>query len=120
MKTYTAIHHKGTEQENKVLYEIGEDGTAYKKETPQKVREILEESRTQKKRIRIFYGDTKTGEEWGDVENCIVGRSYGGKISIPLAIKTRRSTGGGSILDDCIVRITETTKPNRVLYTVKA
>jgi hypothetical protein len=77
--------------------------------------DILENSRKTRKRICIRYGDAKTGRDWGDPPMCgHVGRSTG-RIKIPLLIKTRRSTGGEGILDDAIVRITESVG-KRVLY----
>lgn len=117
METYTTTYNKGTNYENTVTYEV-QNGTAFHTDTPQIVRDILEHSRQYQQRIKIYYGDTKTGKEWGDVESCIVGRSFGGKISIPLAIKTKRSCGGGGLLDNCIVKITATTKPHRIIYDI--
>lgn len=93
-------------------------GTYYHEETPLEVCDILEESRISRTRIKIFYGDAKTGKEWGDTFSGVVGRSTG-SIKIPLEIKTSRSLGGGALLDNCIVKITSTTKPYRTLYKVK-
>jgi len=90
-------------------------GTYYHAETPEQVCDILEESRISQTRIKIHYGDPKNGKPWGDTVSCIVGRSTGTQ-KIPLEIKTRRSIGGGAILDNCIVKITQSTKPHRVLY----
>jgi hypothetical protein len=88
--------------------------TTYKDDTPKEVIDILERSRTTKLRLRIHYGDTKTGRAWGDVKRGHVGRSTG-RVKIPLMIKTRNSTGGEGILDHCIVLITES-RGGRVLY----
>jgi len=90
-------------------------GTFYKKETPIIVCDILEKSRISHTRLKIYYGDIKTGKEWGDVSICHVGRSTGsitGSIKIPLEIKNSRSTGGGALLDDCIVKIEHANKKN--------
>jgi len=84
-------------------------GTFYKKDTPIIVCDILEESRISKKRIKIHYGDTKTGKAWGDIVTCHVGRSTG-SIKIPLTIANSRSHGGGSLLDNCIVKIEHANK----------
>jgi len=93
------------------------NGTTYKDETPKAVINLLEASRTNHTRIRIFYGDVKTGRDWGDLPMCgTIGRSMG-PIKIPLLIRTSRSTGGEGILDHCIVKITES-KGGRVLYQV--
>lgn len=84
-------------------------GTYYHKETPTIVCDILEDSRTSQKRIKIHYGDIKTGKAWGDIATCRVGRSTGTK-KIPLEIYNARSLGGGAILDHCIVQIEHANK----------
>lgn len=88
------------------------NGTYYHHNTPPKVIDILERARMEYKRgrlyrIRLFYGDTKTGRDWLEENNIMgyVGRSTG-LIKIPLLIHNRRSTGGHGILDHCIVKIT--------------
>ena len=83
------------------------NGTMYNVDTPDEVIQWLETSRERQQRIRIFYGDTVTGKDWCEVFDTIgcVGRSTG-KHKIPLLIKSKRSLGGGAILDHCIVRIT--------------
>lgn len=83
------------------------NGTAYHVETSNRVINILENIRNSKKRVRIFYGDPKTGRDWLEEYDTIgyIGRSAG-KIKIPLLIKNSRSIGGGGILDNCIIKIT--------------
>lgn len=83
------------------------NGTFYNNGTPDEVIKILEDSRINKKRIRIFLGDTKTGKDWTESYDTIgrIGRSCG-EIKIPILIKNRQSLGGGAILDHCIVKIT--------------
>ena len=75
--------------------------------TPIKVMEILNDAYRNGKRVRVFYGDRETGEDWCEVYDTIgyVGKSCGIK-QIPLLIKTSRSSGGGAFLTDCIVKIT--------------
>lgn len=96
-----------------------ERSTNYKPETPAAVREALENARTSRARVRLFYGDTDSdtfekvhgrkpepGASWYD-ENDVsgyVGRSTGQK-PIPLLVANSRSMGGTSILDGCIVRL---------------
>lgn len=84
-------------------------GTYYHEETPVIVCDILEESRISKHRIKIYYGDVKTGTPWSDFVTCHVGRSTG-RVKIPLAIKTSRSLGGEAILDNCIIKIEHANK----------
>lgn len=83
------------------------NGTAYREDTRNKVIEVLEYARINKKRIRVFYGDDN-GRCWNEEFDTIgrIGRSYGGKISVPILLKNSNSGYGGSILTDKIVRIT--------------
>jgi hypothetical protein len=92
-------------------------GTYYHKDTSQKVIDTIECARLNNFRIVLDYGDVKTGRSWGELHDIkgYVGRSTG-TIKIPLLIKTKRSSGGGSVLDNHIVKITEADKPHRVLY----
>lgn len=88
--------------------------TSFNKNTPQKVREILEWARENHKRIRIYYGDKKTGRDWCESYDTIgyIGRSCG-QVKVPLLISNRNSCSGPAILDDCIVKITY---DHQVLY----
>ena len=91
-----------------------DNGTCYSVLTPVGVVEELEKYRDGSTRIRVFYGDTVTGRDWMEENDTmgIVGRSSG-QIKVPLLIKTRRSFGGGAILDSAIVKITVN---HRVVY----
>jgi hypothetical protein len=92
------------------------NGTFYHKTTSENMMLLLEHHRIYKTRLRFHWGDVKTGKDWGDdLDVCgRIGRSTG-PIKIPILLHNRRSTGGGGILDHCIVKIT-TTKGKRVLY----
>lgn len=83
------------------------NGTSYLENTPDKVIEWLETSRERKQRIRIFYGNPETGQDWLEEHDTIgyIGRSTGIN-KIPLLIKSNRSDGGSAILDNKIVKIT--------------
>lgn len=83
------------------------NGTSYDVRTDDEVIRILEDARYNCKRIRIFYGDITTGKCWNEEFDVIgiVGRSMG-PIRIPILCRTKRSSGGGAILDNCIVKIT--------------
>ena len=95
--------------------EESEHGTYYHQETPQAVRNILDQAMRSHNRIRIFYGDTKTGKQWNDEYDIIgtVGRSTG-RIKIPLMIANSRSHGGPGILDANIIAIA--TAPGQFAY----
>ena len=94
-------------------YKIKND-IAYHLETDDKIITILEynASFTNKsvalrpidKRIRIYYGDVKTGRDWGDKDEGYIGRTTG-KIKRPILVHNTRSSGGSILLDDCIVKI---------------
>lgn len=98
---------------NIITYKII-NGTAYHTETPMEVVKILEASRLEFRRIRIFYGNVKTGRDWCEEHDIVgmIGKSTG-KIKVPLLLNRINSTGGGAILDDCIIKITEN---KRVIY----
>lgn len=91
------------------------NGTTYNDATPFDVVKWLETSRERKQRIRLFYGNRKTGICWNDEFDTIghVGRSTG-TSKIPLLIKNSRSFGGGAILDHCIIRIDTKDSSNKI------
>ena len=84
--------------------------------TTSRVATLLNNLSMSQQRIRLVYGDTNTGKDWLEEYEVIgtIGRSTGIK-QIPLLIKNSRSTGGGAILDDCILKIVDV-KTKRVLY----
>jgi hypothetical protein len=81
-------------------------GTSYNDETPTKVVNVLEYVRRMGIRVRLFYGDTATGEAWPK-EHDVTGtlsRSRG-PMKVPLLLARSNSTGGDALLDHCIVAI---------------
>lgn len=80
-------------------------GTYFSFETPVAVQRVLEKCRKEGTRIRLFYGDTKTGRSWMDEHDMMgrIGRS-GGTMKIPLLL-SEGENGGGGILDNCVIRI---------------
>jgi len=106
IKITNHINYTVKESGHVIKYKIIND-TAYHVETPDKVVSILEEARQNKDiRLRLCYGDTDTGLDWSDVYDTMgyIGRSTG-SIKVPLLIKTSRSSGGGALLDHCIIKI---------------
>ena len=82
------------------------NGTYYSKDTPDKVIQILERFMGTDQRIRVFYGDPKTGRDYGEeYDNMGYVRRSMGPIKIPLLVHNSRSFGGGGLIGD-IVRIT--------------
>jgi hypothetical protein len=112
MKTIFTIitDSKGTQ------YKQTAGGTYYDIETPDNLVKILENARETRKRLKIYLGDNKTGRDWGEEYGkfCTIGRSCG-NIKIPLSIANKRSTGGGALLDSCIVKLVDV-KTKIVLY----
>ena len=88
---------------------------AFNEKTCDKVKTVLTECYNKQCRIRIWYGDAKTGLSWVEEYDVIgtIGRSTG-KQKIPLLIKNSRSSGGG-ILCHCIIRI-DVISSKRIIY----
>ena len=89
---------------------------ALNEKTSSRVATLLNNLNMSKQRVRIIYGDVNTGKDWLEEYDVIgtIGCSTGIN-KIPLLIKNSRSTGGGSILDHCILKIVDV-KSKRVLY----
>lgn len=92
------------------------NGTSYHDETSEEMMTLLESIRTHHVRVRFHWGNAKTGEDWGDtmdVRGKLL-RSQG-SVKVPILLHNISSSGGPAILDNCIVKITET-KGGKVLY----
>ena len=81
--------------------------TYYDEGTPNEVIKILENARRNKTRVRLFFGDLFTGEDWLEEFYTIgyIGRSSG-IYKVPLLLSKENSNSGGAILTNRIVRIT--------------
>lgn len=88
----------------------------FNNETSDGVKQCLEHCYYSKLRIRIWYGDTKTGLSWMEEHDVTgtIGRSTG-RQKIPLLIKNSRSLSGGGILCHCIIRI-DVISSKRTIY----
>jgi len=91
-------------------------GTSYHDDTASDVIRVLERARLNEWRLRLFLGDRETGHVWLEENDVIgrIGRSWG-PVKVPILLHNRRSTGGGAILDHCILRIVKTSD-KRELY----
>ena len=69
-----------------------------------------------KQRVRLVYGDIDTGKDWLQEYDVVgtIGKSTGTN-QIPLLLSNSRSTGGGTILECCILKIVDV-KSKKVLY----
>lgn len=93
------------------------DGMEFNIDTPKEVVNfILNNQGKREKRFVFDFGDIKTGRSWNEEHYTAgyIGRSTG-NVKIPLLIHNKRSLGGGALLDDCIIKISES-KGKRVLY----
>ncbi len=74
--------------------------------TVDSVIDVLKRAKYQGFRIRLFYGDTKSGESWMEESYTMgsVGSSMG-PLKVPLLIQRSYSMGGDAIRADSIVRI---------------
>jgi len=90
---------------------------AYHANTHSQVITAIENARKNKVRVKIYLGDTLTGKCWNEEHDIFgyVGLSKGTDAYFPILVNNKRSYGGGTILDHCIVKIKES-KGNRVLY----
>jgi hypothetical protein len=81
----------------------------------EKLLETLKQCRGSSRRYRFFYGDTETGRSWNDEHDVLgyVSNSTGDTACLIL-VPTRRSSGGGALLDSCIIRIDDTLTRRRL------
>lgn len=91
-------------------------GVNYSSNTSDKMVRMLDNLKEKRKRVHFRFGNTKTGEDWGET-NDIEGRIglSTGEVKIPLLIANKRSTGGGGLLTGSIVKILES-KGKKVLH----
>lgn len=92
-------------------YKLIQDGTnlpiAYGEKTPDELIKHLEYARKNRSKIKIYLGDSENGRDWMEEmdKTGTIGLSRGKDARYPLLIKTKRSYGGGSLMDDCIVKL---------------
>lgn len=100
-----------------IQYRIA-NGTAYHIDTCSDVVRTIENARLSHRRIRVYYGDVKTGRDWGEIHDVrsYVSRSCGSKVKIPILLYNSRSRGGSAILDQCIIRIDSTRGRNIYMH----
>jgi len=83
------------------------EGVSFDKDTPDAVIRVLLSNMKSRQRVRLFYGDPKTGRDYGEEFDIMgyIGKSAG-QVKIPLLINNSRSIGGFPMITGIIVRIT--------------
>ena len=88
----------------------------FNSDTNHKVRDALSCLYDNNQRVRIVYGNPKTGIDWLEENEVMgtIGKSTGVN-KVPLLIYNTNSSGGLAILTQCILKIV-CTKTKRVIY----
>lgn len=86
-------------------YNVTPDGIHYHPDTAPELVAVLERLRKSRARVRLFYGNPKTGRAWDEEHDVtgLIGNSTG-DCKVPLIVHTR-SFGGPHLLDHCIVAV---------------
>jgi hypothetical protein len=102
MNAQTYQHHSGRPY-------LQQGGFYFHPDTPEAVARTIIRAHQDGARVRLFYGDTGTGEAWAEEHDVTgtIGRSMG-PVRAPLLIANRRSMGGPALLDHCIVAVIRT------------
>ncbi len=86
---------------------VESDGTFYHEQTDEKVVQVLNRfMHDRDTRLRFCFGDADSGKDWEEEMDTVgyIGRSIG-DVKIPILLYNKRSSGGGAMLDHCIVKI---------------
>ena len=105
---------KTTTEEGEVFFSRNTDHIKYKEvggmsfheSTSNACCKALVKARTEDIRVKLYQGDIATGIPWAEEWDTIgwIGRSTGQR-KIPLMITGKRSSGGGGVLDHCLLAI---------------
>lgn len=81
-------------------------GFYFSEDTCTEVADAVTRAHVNKWRVRVFLGDTQTGEAWPEEYETMgrVGASCG-PCRVPLLMTTRRANYGGAMLTGCIVAL---------------
>lgn len=97
-------------------YKTTDDGTHYPAGVPDELIQVLESARLNEKRVRLFYGDPKTGIDFLEQHDIIgrIGRT-GGIVKSPILLMRENSSGGPLIPVDIVLKVTDA-NTKKVLY----
>lgn len=119
LQTLVIDYKNGNKQEFKLIQDGGILPIAYPIETPDRLIEVLERCRKNRTRIKVNLGNIETGKSWNEEHYTIgyVSTSKGHAARFPILVHNASSMGGGSLMSDNILKISES-KGGRVLYQV--
>ena len=107
MRTLTIDHNNGHKSTYKLIEDRNDLPIAYHEETPEPLIRELETARIARRRIKVYLGDRETGRNWNEEHDTTgtIGLSRGTDARYPLLIPNIRSTGGGHLMDNCIIQL---------------
>tara|TARA_R110000868_G_scaffold78393_1_gene223758 strand:+ start:24 stop:542 length:519 start_codon:yes stop_codon:yes gene_type:complete len=117
LQTLVIDYKNGHKQEFKLIQDGGILPLAYPIETPDRLVEVLERCRKNRTRVKVNLGNIETGKSWNE-ENDTTGyisMSKGHAARFPILVHNSSSMGGGSLMTDNILKVSES-KGGRVLY----
>lgn len=117
MNTLTIDHKNGNLSTYQLIKDENNLPLAYRIKTSNEVIKVLEHCRRNRIRVKINYGNVETGKSWNEENDTIgyISMCKGYEARFPILVYNERAYGGGSLLDDCILKITES-KGGRILY----
>ena len=117
MNTLTIDYKNGHKQEFKLIQDGGILPLAYPIETPDRLVEVLERCRKNRTRVKVNLGNIETGKSWNEEHDTTgyVSMSKGSEARFPILVHNASSMGGGSLMTDNILKVSES-KGGRVLY----
>lgn len=88
----------------------------FHEDTPTEVCDIILAARKSNAKLKFHWGDSATGRDWNEENDVIgyIGKSTG-RIPVPLLLESRNSSGGGALLDHCVVKIVNNST-GKILY----
>lgn len=115
--TLTIKHASGGETTYQLIEGAKDMPIAYHYSTDSEVINALERARKNRTRVRIYLGNTATGEAWNEEHDIFgyIGLSKGSQAYYPILVYNTNSFGGGSLLDHCIIKIKES-NGGKILY----
>jgi hypothetical protein len=108
--------------ENKYIIPSKKGDVVFSQSTPKELANKIVSLMETRTRVILDYGNTTSNESWGEIHDVTgyIGLSGGAyNLKYPILVYNRRSIGGGSILTDCILKITAS-KGKEILYSLGA